>query len=614
VIEECCTQNQEKYKKDKGFLRIWLILADLSEKPTEILEYMYKMQIGTNFGLFYIAWATILETNEEMDDAYLVLKNGKKAETEPTNQLVEYFDSFLIKYETFKKKSGQPVVAVENKSAPPKSGNSSAGYHKHLIYPNEKEEYSFEELRASMTRYQWIATSSSLDEDSIEDELDFDLSDDELFVSSRFSISNKKEEQMKPQRKFRASLANVFHQPQSKKKEITIHTKDAEKDVLDMFGGNLEEEDNMFQKKKKRKEDENELDLPKKKKKKIEIYDQEENASPVVPVVSVPVEKKSQKMKLEIFEDSENLIQESPRPRQRDVPISQPSEQQFNIKTEKYLKLKKEFNLERIVLEEDDEDEEERIEIISKKNDHELTIKMNQRLFQLKIEKKDEVKRECQLINEIKKCKGEHKFGDYLRIVEYQNQVIVKLDKKEDTLSDYLDCYKKMNKVMDEHLIMFYTIELLTILETLHGECRLTHGSFMKENLVLMFEQDENEEWKNWNRNLQGGWKNKGLKLIHFENASNSMNNKEKEKDLKELANIVHFMLFGKEMKGEIEMMKKFWQLDLWNSFFDSIQRPECDIKSLREMFEDYFEKNPKKSISLKQLLCKQFNMFQSCQ
>jgi hypothetical protein len=572
-------------------------LADLSEKPTEILEYMYKLQIGTNFGLFYIAWATILELNEEMDDAYLVLKNGKKVETEPPNQLSDYFDSFLKRYDN------KPATTTPAPVAAPV--DTSAGYHKHLIYPNEKEEYSFEELRASMSRYQ-IKTTSSLDEDSVEDDLDFDLSDEE-FVSSRFSISNKKEEQAKPQRKFRASLANVFHQPQSKKKEITIHTKDAEKDVLDMFGGDLEEEDNMFQKKKKRKmeEDENELDLPKKKKKKIEIYDQEEVAP--LPVVVIP-EKKA-KMKLEIFEDSENLIQESPRPKNQ--PTSSSSE--FNIKTEKYLKLNKEFHLERIILEEEEEeeDEEERIEIISKKNDHEMIIKMNQRLFHLKIEKKDEVKRECQLINQIKKCKGEHKFGDYLRIIEYQNQIIVKLDKKENTLSDYLDCYKKMNKVMDEHLIMFYTIELLTILETLHGECGMAHGNFVKENLVLLFEQDENEEWKNWNRNLEGGWKNKGLKLIHFEHASKDVSNK--KKDLKELANIVYFMLFGKELKGEIEMMKKFWQTDLWTSFFDSVQE-SCDIKSLREMFEDYFEKNPKKSISLKQLLCKQFNMFQSCQ
>eukprot|EP01080_Neovahlkampfia_damariscottae_P000323 gene323-6737_t len=600
VVQDCCDslKDEDKYKEDKGYLRIWLTFADMSDDQEYLFDFMRNNNIGTKHALFYVAWSTIFESLDDLEKAYLILKEGKMKKAEPESQIKTHIDEFQKRYDLNVNQKEEEKEKKEKKEF-------KSGYFKHLVYPNEKEEYSFEELRASLTKYQ-----IKNDDDNSDDDLDFDLSDDELFISNRFSISNTNNNNTS-NLKFRPSLGKLFQKPSNQKKEITIHTKSAEKEILDMFGSDLTQEDNFFQKKKKKKsenkqpikqekkepikifeeknekisvfqeeeeEKEKEIDFPKKKKKKFEIFKEEnENVN----------ENVFKKQKLEIFEDSENLIPEKEIQQCLNFKeyyrfIEQVFTKEYKFQDNEilnYLRIEfpiEEFNKERIKL------KEEEYEIIKRERENEIIIKKNEEIQYLLCLNYSssfllyEYYIELELFKRIKK--EEYRFLKIKNLYFYSN-VNLKLKEKKDSLFDYILMYNKNKKVMDEHLIMFYTIELLDILYTLHSN-NFIHRNFDSNNLIIIFEQNENENWNNWNRIKSKEWKNKGLKLnneyssfIDLNLIKNSGNDEKKlkEKDIINLKNIVYFMLFGREYEEEEEgeiKLKKYWQIDLWKIKF----------------------------------------------
>jgi checkpoint serine/threonine-protein kinase len=88
------------------------------------------------------------------------------------------------------------------------------------------------------------------------------------------------------------------------------------------------------------------------------------------------------------------------------------------------------------------------------------------------------------------------------------------------TLQDVINHYKRSKiaskKTMDEYIAMFYTIELLRIVETLHNECNIIHCDIRPENLLILNENCK--VWENWTKEGAKGWECKGLKLIDFGN------------------------------------------------------------------------------------------------
>jgi len=162
---------------------------------------------------------------------------------------------------------------------------------------------------------------------------------------------------------------------------------------------------------------------------------------------------------------------------------------------------------------------------------------------------------------------------------------------------------------VDELLVMFFTIELLRLLEGLH-EAGFIHGDLKIDNcLVRLEEVTPASAWNHeYSPSGDGGWSSKGLTLIDFgrtidtqlypPNQTFIADWKTDTRDCAEmragrpwtfqtdfagLASIIYCMLFGKYIETTTEVldgngtrkvrpvqpMKRYWQIDLWNRLFD---------------------------------------------
>lgn len=72
------------------------------------------------------------------------------------------------------------------------------------------------------------------------------------------------------------------------------------------------------------------------------------------------------------------------------------------------------------------------------------------------------------------------------------------------TMSFTLQQIISANKKIDETLVIYYTIELLKILECLR-KCGIVHGEIIPENLISM----NDGEIGDWDRDGRNGWDKK---------------------------------------------------------------------------------------------------------
>ncbi|CAN1351416.1 Mitotic checkpoint serine/threonine-protein kinase BUB1 [Linum perenne] len=81
------------------------------------------------------------------------------------------------------------------------------------------------------------------------------------------------------------------------------------------------------------------------------------------------------------------------------------------------------------------------------------------------------------------------------------------------TLHDVINSYVVVGKTMEEQLCIYYTIEMLYMLETLH-DVGLIHGDFKPDNLLVRCARDElkQDEYKQ----RDGPWREQGLCLIDW--------------------------------------------------------------------------------------------------
>jgi checkpoint serine/threonine-protein kinase len=208
------------------------------------------------------------------------------------------------------------------------------------------------------------------------------------------------------------------------------------------------------------------------------------------------------------------------------------------------------------------------------------------------------------------------------------------------SLKDVIALNQKLCKDMDEPMIMFYTIEMLKMLEALHA-AKIVHGKFHDGSMTLRDEHYDGILNIVYSPIGKGGWSTKGLRLTDFEHGvdfermpasqrlTNRAGNWEKmveydswtyEIDYHGLASTVHRMLFrGTEMElsqsdegswAPTKKFKAFWQKLLWQELFDALLNFEAGsvapLSQLRQNFESYLNKNPFKAKSLKQNLIKQ--------
>ncbi|KAH9306424.1 hypothetical protein KI387_010828, partial [Taxus chinensis] len=105
-------------------------------------------------------------------------------------------------------------------------------------------------------------------------------------------------------------------------------------------------------------------------------------------------------------------------------------------------------------------------------------------------------------------------FGSAWKVHVYSDCSILVCDYVEHgTLQDVINSYLVTGQCMDEVLCIYYTIELLRMLEALHY-AGLIHGDVKPDNLLIRYASEEISE--EWNPSRMGGWKDQGLCLIDW--------------------------------------------------------------------------------------------------
>ncbi|KAK7342402.1 hypothetical protein VNO80_25353 [Phaseolus coccineus] len=215
------------------------------------------------------------------------------------------------------------------------------------------------------------------------------------------------------------------------------------------------------------------------------------------------------------------------------------------------------------------------------------------------------------------------------------------------TLQDAVNSYVVLGKSMEEVLCIYYTIEMLHMVETLHG-VGLIHGDFKPDNLLIRYARADLTEDGFLNRS--GPWCDQGLCLVDWGRGIDLQLFPDHtlftgdcrtsgfrciemladkpwkfQVDAYGLCAIVHVMLHGSYMEvvkkeqsdgGYLYLprlpFKRYWNIELWKSFFTKMlnQYPHDDDRSLlhdlKKSFQDYMGSNPQLIKKLKELLSKQ--------
>jgi checkpoint serine/threonine-protein kinase len=213
--------------------------------------------------------------------------------------------------------------------------------------------------------------------------------------------------------------------------------------------------------------------------------------------------------------------------------------------------------------------------------------------------------------------------------------------------------------VMDEALVIFFTIELFRTVEALHTK-GILHGDLKADNCLVRFSTSADSEWSpKYRRDGAAGWQNQGLALIDFgrgidmksftptvqfiadwkTGAQDCAEIREMRPwtyqiDYHGLAGIVHSMLFGKYIDTVADQgsrigggatktyriqspLKRYWQQDIWNAVFDLLLNPLHHVEKeekgvlpivksmrlVREEMEEWLEGNCERGAGLKNVI-----------
>ena len=210
--------------------------------------------------------------------------------------------------------------------------------------------------------------------------------------------------------------------------------------------------------------------------------------------------------------------------------------------------------------------------------------------------------------------------------------------------------------IMDETMVMFFTIELFRTIEALHSK-GILHGDLKADNCLVRLDpiMDTHVWTSRYRRDGTGGWNKKGIALIDFGRGIDMRafrpdvqfiaDWKTGPQDCAEmrelrpwtyqidyhgLAGIIHSMLFGKYIDTVAdkvagigatakktwrikESLKRYWQVEIWGGVFDLLLNPGMHLEGedgmkmpiskgmrrVREQMEAWLENNCEKGIGL---------------
>jgi checkpoint serine/threonine-protein kinase len=210
-------------------------------------------------------------------------------------------------------------------------------------------------------------------------------------------------------------------------------------------------------------------------------------------------------------------------------------------------------------------------------------------------------------------------------------------------LINMINSQSEGNAGLEECVAMFFAIELLRAIETLHL-VQIIHGDIKPDNVMVRLPDDLDADWdKYYKRDGSNGWESKGLVLVDFGRSIDMTmfptdvqfiaDWKMDEQDCIEMrtgkpwtyqvdyhgvAAVVYLLLFGKFIKTHeerrsnsgiwvtiVSSLKRYWQKDLWNEMFDcllnssskasraGVNLPITDqLTSIRTKFETWLEEN----------------------
>lgn len=260
-------KDDEIYKNDVRYLRIWLQYVQFSDSPLDVYLYLFKKQIGAKLGLFYQSFANHLEQRGDMQKCYEVYQFSldqrflRNLTTLRSN--FQHFEQRLINYEKFggpidrnkksflsnldsKKHSLESVEASQIKRSKPQSNlylpshqvmeisgkpSLKCQINLSLIYTENGEEFTPEEILC-MERgiYDKLYTKMQTKRSTVSKGLT------EKSVTSVIPLKDVTNEQISTKNHPKYALDDVSSSP-----TMTMITKEANDEILSIFNKPIEE-------------------------------------------------------------------------------------------------------------------------------------------------------------------------------------------------------------------------------------------------------------------------------------------------------------------------------------------------------------------------------------
>ncbi|KII90027.1 hypothetical protein PLICRDRAFT_53147 [Plicaturopsis crispa FD-325 SS-3] len=111
-------KDDEGYKGDLRYLKLWLLYAQQVEKPSTVYAFLIENKIGLVFSLLYEEYADVLEKEGRRSEADQVYALGIKRQARPRDRLKK-------RYLAFQERGSSPATA-DARPSPPSSSKSSS--------------------------------------------------------------------------------------------------------------------------------------------------------------------------------------------------------------------------------------------------------------------------------------------------------------------------------------------------------------------------------------------------------------------------------------------------------------------------------------------------------